>query len=738
MTSDIDWLLSKLQPLLPTEVSRWKRLRPQIDAATLGLLDQQIRQAAIRHLGDQAESRVLLSLPPQELLRGPIQLGRVQYAGQHHHPCGIGLTDVLNHISIFGRSGAGKSNLVFHLLEELHKENIPFLFLDWKRTARHWIGRLTPTPPFPTPTSSSSPSLSLARCSIYTPGRSLAPLAFNPFTPPPALELATYANHLVDCLAEAYDLGDGAISIIHKALTDLYDQGNLSPSPSDILSHIHASGPKGRAIGWTQSAVRALRSLESLSIADSAHSSPQALAESLLTRNTIIELDGLSGSAKRFLAPMLCLFLYHQQLATKERERLNLVIVVEEAHHLFLREQHRARESILSMIARQSRELGIAFIWADQHPHLIASSVLGNSAVTCFLNLKDPADLSKAAALCGLTDDREKRCFTHLPVGHAVVKLQNRWRKAFLIRIPQIPIRKGLVTDAQVRRLAQNGGPDADGAHRPVAGMVRAARDADARSTLDGDSETLSQGGQSESSVRTHSADSRGVSVDSGGSEGIHGIDEETDHAPADALALLEDVAALPLDGVGERYRRLRMSGLRGNRAKEWLIRQTLVEEQAVEIGTTRRMILRLTKKGWKMLKRDPPAWSMHADHPGRASIEHEYWQRWYARELENAGWQVEFEAAREGGRVDLRATRGNERIAVEIETGRSDVCANVRACVNDRRFSRIIVIATTREAHRHIERMLVRQGLLDPVRIVLLCAPAGLPLADHGKREAG
>ena len=41
-----------------------------------------------------------------------------------------------------------------------------------------------------------------------------------------------------------------------------------------------------------------------------------------------------------------------------------------------------------------------------------------------------------------------------LPVGHAVVKLQNRWRRPFLVRLPLVPVAKGHVSDQQLRELA--------------------------------------------------------------------------------------------------------------------------------------------------------------------------------------------------------------------------------------------------------------------------------------------
>ena len=69
----------------------------------------------------------------------------------------------MQNLAIFGRSGAGKTNVSFHLIEQLVKKKICFLFLDWKRTARHLMPLLG------------------RKIKVYTLGRALFPFPFNPF-----------------------------------------------------------------------------------------------------------------------------------------------------------------------------------------------------------------------------------------------------------------------------------------------------------------------------------------------------------------------------------------------------------------------------------------------------------------------------------------------------------------------------------------------------------------------------
>ena len=81
----------------------------------------------------------------------------------------------------------------------------------------------------------------------------------------------------------------------------------------------------------------------------------------------IVELNGLNAGAKKFLIPILCLWLYHVKLASPEREQLQLAVFVEEAHHVFYRQEHRARETTMNMLLRQCREVGIGITWLLDH-----------------------------------------------------------------------------------------------------------------------------------------------------------------------------------------------------------------------------------------------------------------------------------------------------------------------------------------------------------------------------------
>jgi len=161
------------------------------------------------------------------------------------------------------------------------------------------------------------------------------------------------------------------------------------------------------------------------------------------------------------------------------------------------------------------------------------------------------------------------------------------------------------------------------------------------------------------------------------------------------------------------RYERLNLNPAVGHKIKEELIGRGLIEQQVVDLGKTRKALLRLTKKG-EMFFEEVQAC-------GNESIVHGYWKRFYAGRFRNAGYQVKEEVERNSGWVDVLATRKKEMVAIEIETGKSDVVKNVKADLA-MGYARIIVVATDKEAFGKVERDLVRAGLLglDRIRVVL------------------
>ncbi len=625
-----DEFLEKLEPIMPERVRRWQRLLDTTDARTRSLIARQIAAVAHSQLADPRQ--LLLSLPPKRRVAGELNLGTVRY-DTPRWPAGISESELLQNLAIFGRSGAGKTNAAFHLLLQLANRRTPFVFLDWKRTARHLLPQLP-------------------QVKIHTPGRDVCRFPFNPFAPPPGLEPRVFMNLVVDVLCDSYTLGDGARSLLQKALLAEFNEDRV-PTARALLDGIRAVPEKERVRGWKTSAIRAVETV-CLMTQTTTHQEQERFVNQLLRGQTVIELDGLSPSNRKFLLPVLCLWLYYARLPHPAREQLGLVVFIEEAHHVLY--QHRNQnETVMEALLRQCREIGIAIVVIDQHPHLISSAALGNTYTSLCLNLKDPKDIRRAAEL-SLMKATDARHLSLLPVGRAIVKLQDRWRKPFLIDLPHRKVTKGAITDSDLARRPP----------RP---------------------QTLST---------TRAPENLGIDALARSRAPDEAMEE-------DARRFMEDVETHPNDGVDARYRRLGMSADKGSRLKDKLVALRLLDEESVATGRTRRTLLRAKSH------RTPPE-----------SIGHEYLKRLYSHRYEELGYAVTIEAPRAQGRMDVLAVGLSERIAIEVETGLSDVVQNVRQDLLSG-CTRVVVVATNERAWVKVHRALDAAGLLVPaVEIVI------------------
>jgi len=109
---------------MPREVAHWIKARDTADPELRALIEKQIITTAHRVLGD-FRKKILLSLPPEKLCKGAFQLGTVQYE-RPKWPFGLSAGELLQGVFIAGRSGAGKTNVAFHLLEQLVAKKVPF------------------------------------------------------------------------------------------------------------------------------------------------------------------------------------------------------------------------------------------------------------------------------------------------------------------------------------------------------------------------------------------------------------------------------------------------------------------------------------------------------------------------------------------------------------------------------------------------------------------------------------
>jgi hypothetical protein len=122
------------------------------------------------------------------------------------------------------------------------------------------------------------------------------------------------------------------------------------------------------------------------------------------------------------------------------------------------------------------------------------------------------------------------------------------------------------------------------------------------------------------------------------------------------------------------------------------MLEKGLIEQERVSVPNGSVTLLKVTEKGKEFLASEGVKVKAL---PKNASLEHEYYKYIIAENYRKKGYKVEEEVPI-GGRkaVDLVAVKDGKRIAIEIETGKSDAEGNVKKCEQSG-FNKVVSVHT-------------------------------------------
>jgi hypothetical protein len=216
-------LCRSLKPILGKKIDRlWSAYLAESDTDGKADIEQVLELLASKHLGTNYElDRSPFPPPAMNFAKsGDIRLGMISYANQQMYPFFLRSQRLKEHLLIAGRSGSGKTNLTFVLMEGIMAEGIKVLALDWKRGYRDLMG-LYP------------------KLRVYTVGRDISPLRFNPLIPPLGCEPHIWIKLIVDVIAGAYFGGEGVISLLVAGLDHLYSKAGVFDKQQMYWPTIH-------------------------------------------------------------------------------------------------------------------------------------------------------------------------------------------------------------------------------------------------------------------------------------------------------------------------------------------------------------------------------------------------------------------------------------------------------------------------------------------------------------------
>ena len=685
-------LCRKLKPVLGKRIDRLYAAYLAEDSDGRADLEQTLELLAAKHLGQTYEFDRNPFPPPDQSFcaRGDIRLGSVSYGEKLLYPFFLQSGRLKEHILVAGRSGSGKTNLTFMLMRGLIDRGIKVLALDWKRGYRDLL--------------SLQPDLR-----VYTIGRDISPFRFNPLIPPPGCEPNVWIKLIVDVIASAYLGGEGVISLLVAGLDHLYREAGVGqanqtgwPSVPDLLAWLRTAKLRGRAAMWQASAERILLAMTYGEFGSVVDTQSNAHIRDLLTGNVVLEMDGLSSSSDRVMfSEALTLYLYRLRLAEGPREKLTNVVILEEAHNLLLAKQVGAKESVLESSIRMIRQYGLGYVFVDQSASMLSKVAFANSYCTIAMSQKLQADVRVIGSAMNLTDE-QKQAISTLPIGSAVVRLADEHAEPFLVNVPRCPVREGSVTDAQVRqRMAGDSGDSR--VHSPLKPewLVIPPIPSPDRTN------------QSRSQSHPPSPEATTITE----AEHESSLPEPPPIMSAEEERFLADLSARPLSTTVSRYQRLHLSRRRGNAVRQHLTKAGVIESVPIATRSGQVVLYQLTEDG-RAVCRD------HGIDPGpvrRTSLEHAYWARRAGQHFEKMGYEVRHEhAVEDNGVIDLLAERAGQRLAIEIETGKSDIRGNIEK-LRHAGFDRLVMIATSPSAAIACRKVLDSRERGEPPAVELL-----------------
>jgi hypothetical protein len=673
----------------------WFAYLAESDSAGKADIEQIFELLAAKHLGQNYEANLSPFPPPAKKFAqyGDIELGMVFYINQQMYPFFLKSNRLKEHILIAGRSGSGKTNLAFVLMQNLIAQGIKVLAFDWKRSYRNLMKLQK-------------------NLRVYTIGRDTAPFRFNPLIPPSGCEPGLWIKLVVDIIANAYFGGEGVISLLVSGLDHLYREAGVYdsnvtkwPTIEQLLWWLRKAKLKGRAGMWQASAERILLAMtygefgKVLNTQDNSH-----IAE-LLDHNVVLEMDGLASNSDRTVfSESLTSYLYRYRLAQGHQKKLTNMIILEEAHNLLHKKSSELKESVLETSIRMIREYGMGYVFIDQSASLLSKVAFANSYATIALNQKLRSDIQAISGAMNLTEEQRDALNT-LPVGTTVVRLADQFPQPFLVKVPLCAIKEGIVADLTVKK-------QWEGFHSNSREDKLIETNQKASSVVPPSDKNKKNIPETNAEDKSHPPPPDQLKEYDNIIDNNTNIHDSKNHPPpkklsSEAMHFLQDIIAQPLSSTVARYKHLHLSRRRGDAVRRYLIDNGFVEPVRIATRTGQVVLYQLTKSGRELCI------SLQIN-PGpqlRESLEHRYWVKKAADYYKRKGYEISFEyVVKDNGMIDILTKRPGEQIAVEVETGKSAPLTNLKNAVKAK-VDKLVFVATSPSAVSVCQKVVEKTG---------------------------
>ena len=356
----------------------------------------------------------------------------------------VPLATLNRHALVTGATGAGKSQTVRHLLEQLAAAGLPWLVIEpvkseYPAVAGRLAGRAGAAGPGPG-----------AAVTVINPADPAAiPFSVNPLAPEPGYPVQAHIDMVRALFLAAFDADEPFPQIMAQALQRVYEEcgwdvvtggrvpgaaaGPVIPTLAQLqqaaLAVIEEVGYgvqlQADVRGFVDVRLRSLRIGSAGRFFEGGHPGDVA---ALLGRNVVLAIEDVANDEdKAFLMGTLIIRLVeHLRLRARagQREALRHVIVLEEAHRLLRagrqgRASAHAVELFASMLA-EIRAYGEGLVIAEQIPAKLLPDAVKNTALKVVHRLPARDDRDLVGAAMNLDEDQSRQVVS-LPPGVAAV-----------------------------------------------------------------------------------------------------------------------------------------------------------------------------------------------------------------------------------------------------------------------------------------------------------------------------
>jgi hypothetical protein len=361
----------------------------------------------------------------ESIVLGAILDGQDRPVGQFRVP----LATLNRHAFVTGATGAGKSQTVRHLLEQLTRAGVSWLAIEpVKSEYAAMAGRIEGT----------------GQVTVINPADPAAvPVSVNPLAPEPGYPVQAHIDMVRALFLAAFDAHEPFPQIMSQALQRAYEDcgwdpvtgagqpGATAPPTVPTLARLEAAALEViQDVGYgqeLQADVRGfvgvrLRSLRTGSAGRFFEGGHPADIGALLRRNVVLAIEDVANDEdKAFLIGTLIIrIVEHLRMRAKTGPAggLRHVIVIEEAHRLLRADREGASAHAVELFASllaEIRAYGEGIVIAEQIPAKLVPDVVKNTALKVLHRLPASDDRQVVGAAMNLDEDQSRQVVSLRP-----------------------------------------------------------------------------------------------------------------------------------------------------------------------------------------------------------------------------------------------------------------------------------------------------------------------------------